>query len=93
MLLIHARCAAVPLAYVTAATHGLEEDAKRLSEMLVTAKLPVPPVRTDARTLLPPTPIVREENWPLLTVSRGIFDGSLTDAPAGSCTRLLLVKL
>jgi len=73
----------IPLAYVTAATHGLEEAATRLGEVLTAAKLPVPPLRSDARTLLPPTPIIKEENWPLLTVSRGIFDGSLTDAPAG----------
>lgn len=74
---------AVPLAFVTAATHGLSDDAQRLAELLTAAKLPVPAVREDARTLLPPTPIVKEENWPLLTVSRGIFDGTLSDAPTG----------
>ncbi len=118
--------ASVALAYLTAATYGLGEEAARLQEVLVAAKLPVPEVRCppfsslrtalphtcrcrccmrcwhawgyqtadpppspppssasvwlmwqtipDAVALLPPTPIVREESWPLLTVARSAFD-------------------
>ncbi|EFN59251.1 hypothetical protein CHLNCDRAFT_137537 [Chlorella variabilis] len=60
------------LAYVTAATHGLVEEAERLGEQLGELR---PAVDTaHARLLSPPTPIMREDNWPLLTVSKGFFE-------------------
>ena len=58
------------LAYVTAATHGLTEDAERLAEGLEE----IPPLEPGAQLLLPPQPILREDNWPLLTVSKGFFE-------------------
>mmetsp|Transcript_18514 Transcript_18514/g.51859 ORF Transcript_18514/g.51859 Transcript_18514/m.51859 type:complete len:1226 (-) Transcript_18514:342-4019(-) len=61
------------LAYTTAATHGLEEDAARISEALGGN---VPDLDSNAKLLAPPTPILKEDNWPLLTVSKGFFEGA-----------------
>ncbi|KAK9839869.1 hypothetical protein WJX81_007554 [Elliptochloris bilobata] len=66
------------LAYVTAATHGLSEDAERLAEGLEE----VPPLEPGAQLLLPPQPILREDNWPLLTVSKGFFENLAAGGPA-----------
>ncbi|CAM9484536.1 unnamed protein product, partial [Ectocarpus sp. 13 AM-2016] len=65
----------ISLAYLTAATHGLEEDAARLRELLEAQGMPIPQTRPDAALLQPPTPIVRTDNWPLLAVSRGPMQG------------------
>jgi coatomer protein complex subunit alpha (xenin) len=66
------------LAYTTAATHGLHEEAEALK-----AKLTNPLDVSDKQTslLLPPVPILRlhESNWPLLTVSKGYFDGAILE--------------
>ncbi len=70
------------LAYVTAAAHGLSEDAERLAEGLEER----PALEADAALLLPPTPILKEDNWPLLTVSKGFFENLAT---GGSDVRLL----
>jgi coatomer protein complex subunit alpha (xenin) len=58
------------LAYLTAATHGLDEDAERLRELLETNSIPLPEVNPSASLLQPPTPIYRGENWPLLAVAK-----------------------
>jgi coatomer protein complex subunit alpha (xenin) len=60
------------LAYVTAATHGLAEEAEALGAELGAAAPALPP--GGGRLLLPPAPIMRESNWPLLTVSKGFFE-------------------
>lgn len=60
----------LPLAYLTAKTHGLEEAAERIKEMLVANGSPIPAVDTTATLLVPPTPIMRCENWPLLQVGK-----------------------
>ncbi len=65
-----ARAGQTALAYVTAATHGLAEDAERLAAGLEE----VPPLEEGAQLLLPPQPVLREDNWPLLTVSKGFFE-------------------
>lgn len=63
------------LAYLTALTHGLTDLAAELepsvSEELRASCKPIPA----ASLLLPPTPIFRDNNWPLLRVSKGYFDG------------------
>ncbi|CAL8462821.1 g2355 [Coccomyxa elongata] len=72
------------LAFVTAATHGLDEDAARIEESLspeLVAELRAG-LQPDARLLLPPHPILKEDNWPLLTVSKGFFE-SLAAGEAG----------
>lgn len=44
----------ISLAYLTAATHGLEEDAARLRELLEAQGMPIPEVRGAPRSLSPP---------------------------------------
>lgn len=70
----------LPLAYLTAATHGLEEDAARLRALLEAKELPVPETLQDATLFLPPTPIMRGDNWPLLVVAKSPMDGALVDS-------------
>lgn len=58
------------LAYLTAATHGMREEADQLKEQIGDTKK-VPDVDPNAKFLKPPPPIQQaESNWPLLTVSR-----------------------
>lgn len=68
----------VSLAYLTAAVHGLTETAERLAADLGDS-LPALPNPDEAKLLMPPTPILREDNWPLLVVSKGFFDGAFVD--------------
>jgi coatomer protein complex subunit alpha (xenin) len=57
------------LAFLTAATHGLNEEAELLQQQLEAACQPVPTVNPSAVFLQPPSPIAQaESNWPLLTV-------------------------
>ena len=70
------------LAYVTAKTHGLEDEAAELAEKLEE----LPEVDPSAKLLMPPTPILREDNWPLLTVSKGFFE-NLAAAKTGKGAR------
>jgi len=73
-------CGQGSLAYLTAATHGLEEDARQLKEQLEVAELPVPSLDHHSQSvfLQPSPPIAQaESNWPLLTVSKGFFDGAM----------------
>jgi coatomer protein complex subunit alpha (xenin) len=59
------------LAFLTAATHGLDEEAELLQQQLEAAGQPVPTVNPSAVFLQPPPPIAQaESNWPLLTVSK-----------------------
>ena len=44
----------LPLAYLTAATHGLAEQAESLAAQLEQANLPLPTALTDAPTMLYP---------------------------------------
>jgi coatomer protein complex subunit alpha (xenin) len=34
----------------------------------------VPPLPTSSTLLVPPAPLLKEENWPLLTISKGFFE-------------------
>ena len=54
----------------------MAEDAERLAESLEER----PALDADAKLLLPPTPILKEDNWPLLTVSKGFFENLATGA-------------
>ena len=69
---------------MTAAAHGLAEDAERLAEGLEER----PALEADAALLLPPTPILKEDNWPLLTVSKGFFE-NLATGGVGALLRAL----
>ena len=78
-------CGQKSLAYLTAATHGLEAETERLSELfdLSKEKLPVPD--PNAKLFQPPVPIAQQEsNWPLLTVSKGFFEGAMAAKNAGN---------
>merc|ERR1712142_741768 len=71
-------CGQTSLAYLTAATHGLQEEAEKIKEGVDTDKTPLPSPALGARLLQPPPPIAQsEQNWPLLTVSRGFFDSAM----------------
>eukprot|EP01034_Spumella_vulgaris_P022091 gene22091-28190_t len=69
----------ISLAYLAAKTHGLDETADRLLEMLQASGAPVPKVLQNASLLQPPTPIFRCENWPLLAVGQSALS-SVVDA-------------
>lgn len=59
------------LAYLTAATHGLQEDAEQLQEQLLAGGKKLPELNSDAKLICPPVPIMQaESNWPLLTVTK-----------------------
>jgi len=74
-------CGQTSLAYLTAKTHGLEEDASKIQEAYEAQgdndkRPPLPEVMPNAKLLKPPPPICQtESNWPLLTVSKGFFEG------------------
>ena len=68
----------IALSYVTAKTHGLAEEAEQLAESLGDS---VPPVSSQAQLMQPPQPILREDNWPLLTVSKGYFESLVKGGP------------
>jgi len=66
------------LAYLTAATHGLVEEAEQLESMFDAEKDQLPEINPSAVLLQPPVPITQQEsNWPLLTVTKSIFDGAI----------------
>ncbi|KAK6917887.1 WD40 repeat [Dillenia turbinata] len=73
----------LPLAYVTAAVHGLE-DAERLAAELGDNAPNLPEGKIPS-LLMPPPPIMCGGDWPLLRVMKGMFDGGLDnmgkDAP------------
>ncbi|KAL1131457.1 hypothetical protein AAG570_011074 [Ranatra chinensis] len=67
-------CGQTSLAYLTAATHGLTEEADQLKDQCE-RQLTVEP---NATLLKPPVPIMQtESNWPLLTISKGFFEGAM----------------
>ena len=75
------------LAYVTAATYGLEAEAARLKGYLEEAGLPVPEVNPAAQALLPPTPIYRNGgSWPAQAVAKAAFDPASVAAMAAAAT-------
>lgn len=78
-------CGQKSLAYLTAATHGLEEDAHRLSDLFDLERERLPVADPNAQLLKPPVPIAQQEsNWPLLTVSKGFFEGAMAAKNAGN---------
>ncbi|XP_068638932.1 coatomer subunit alpha-1-like [Aristolochia californica] len=66
----------LPLAYVTAAVHGLSEDAERIATELGD-NVPSLPEGKVPSLLVPPPPILCGGDWPLLRVMRGMFEGGL----------------
>ena len=77
----------IPLAYITALTYGLTEQAEALSQQLTAAGLPLPePLSPAPKMLYPALPISRDSNWPLLTVSKGTFERTLAGGGGGGAT-------
>ncbi|XP_078428727.1 coatomer subunit alpha-1-like [Wolffia australiana] len=70
----------LPLAYVTAAVHGLDEVAARLAEELGDAAPALPGGPNRPSLLIPPPALACAGDWPLLRVMKGIFEGSLDAA-------------
>eukprot|EP01119_Soliformovum_irregulare_P024827 TRINITY_DN8_c0_g4_i1.p1 TRINITY_DN8_c0_g4~~TRINITY_DN8_c0_g4_i1.p1 ORF type:complete len:1245 (-),score=439.76 TRINITY_DN8_c0_g4_i1:63-3797(-) len=71
----------ISLAYLTAVNHGLPEAEKLRSILENSEKLQVPDASNNAKLMLPPHAILKgqETNWPLLTVSRGYFEGAILE--------------
>lgn len=83
----------VYLAHLTAVTHGLDDEVARLAPLVETLELPTPTAADGAKLLQPPTPIMRTRdgsekgetpetanvNWPLLTVPKSAFEGTLAE--------------
>ncbi|KAB2088065.1 hypothetical protein ES319_A04G149400v1 [Gossypium barbadense] len=72
----------LPLAYVTASVHGLQDVADRLAAELGDDVLPLPTGK-EPSLLMPPTPVVSGGDWPLLRVMKGIFEGGLDSIGRG----------
>ncbi|KAG0457313.1 hypothetical protein HPP92_022470 [Vanilla planifolia] len=66
----------LPLAYITAKTHGLIETAERLAAELGD-NVPIIPEDKNRSLLIPPAPLLCGADWPLLRVMRGIVEGDL----------------
>lgn len=66
------------MAYLSATTHGLTEEASQLTLELENKNIPVPDANPNAKPFVPPKPLYPlTENWPQLTVSVGPFDTQL----------------
>lgn len=56
----------------------MDEEAEALKETFDLEKETVPEVDLNAQLLQPPPPInPLDTNWPLLTVSKGFFEGAI----------------
>uniref|UniRef100_A0A7M4F4Z5 Coatomer subunit alpha n=2 Tax=Crocodylus porosus TaxID=8502 RepID=A0A7M4F4Z5_CROPO len=77
-------CGQKSLAYLTAATHGLDEEAESLKETFDPEKETIPDIDPNAQLLQPPAPVMPlDTNWPLLTVSKGFFEGTIASKGKG----------
>ena len=82
-------CGQRSLAYLTAATHGLTEDAEALKASFDPETERLPEVNPNAILLQPPVPIHQQEsNWPLLTVTKGFFEGAMAARGKGGATAM-----
>lgn len=79
-----------PLAYLTAATHGYEEEADKLKEDLAAKGQPVPIVDSEAKLLVAPKPIQQmKENWPQLRVSTSALENQIAKLSLGYFLHML----
>jgi coatomer protein complex subunit alpha (xenin) len=71
----------LPLAYATAKVHGLTEAAEDLEAKLLGENKSVPSLPEEGKSvlLMPPRPILQENNWPLLVVTKGLFEGAFAE--------------
>ena len=63
------------MAYTTAVTHGLKEEAEALAEKLQESLGRLPAPINDPKLFTPPVPVAHssETNWPLLTVQKSLI--------------------
>ncbi|XP_076090931.1 coatomer subunit alpha-like isoform X1 [Mytilus galloprovincialis] len=81
------------LAYVTAATHGLNEEAEQLKEQFGENER-VPDLFPNAMLSQPPVPINQQEsNWPLLTRTKGFFEGAVAATGAKAAGGMAAVDM
>lgn len=73
----------LPLAYITASVHGLQDVAERLAAELGD-NVPSVPEGKARSLLMPPSPVVCSGDWPLLRVMKGIFEGGLDNIGRGA---------
>ncbi|KAF5730128.1 coatomer subunit alpha-1 [Tripterygium wilfordii] len=73
----------LPLAYITAKTHGLQDTAERLAAELGD-NIPSLPKGKVPSLLMPLTPIMCAGDWPLLGIMKGIFKGGLDNVGRGA---------
>lgn len=82
------------LAYLTAATHGYEEEKLELASEIRAEKKELPEENANAKFLRPPVPIQQAEtNWPLLTMSKGFFEGAMSLNKASNVNQALLADV
>ncbi|CAF1788267.1 unnamed protein product [Brassica oleracea var. botrytis] len=65
----------LPLAYITASVHGLNDIAERLATELGD-NVPVLPEGKTPSLLMPPSPVMCGGDWPLLRAIKGIFESA-----------------
>ncbi|XP_075212404.1 coatomer subunit alpha [Lycorma delicatula] len=83
-------CGQMSLAYLTAATHGLQDEAEILKEQ---CQSNLPEINNNAKLMKPPLPVMQAEtNWPLLTVSKGFFEGAMLAGKGGVVTGTMVVE-
>ncbi|XP_065347768.1 coatomer subunit alpha [Cloeon dipterum] len=71
-------CGQLSLAYLTARTHNLNEEADAIKQMVDPEKVQLPEPNANATCFRPPIPVMQAEtNWPLLTVSKSFFEGAM----------------
>ncbi|XP_046405576.1 coatomer subunit alpha [Ischnura elegans] len=86
-------CGQKTLAYLTAATHGLTQDAEALKVQFNMESNHLPEVNKNAVYLKPPVFVMQAEaNWPLLTVSKGFFEGAIMSQGKGQMDAVLDVE-
>ncbi|KAK8813356.1 hypothetical protein WA158_002948 [Blastocystis sp. Blastoise] len=71
------------LAYITASTYGITEEAEMLKNKLIEDGLPVPELNPNAELLMPPVPLTQEGNWPLLETPKSTFDRVMEEEEKG----------
>lgn len=71
------------LAYATASSHGLADIADRLAADLG-GNVPILPPGKKSSLLMPPAPILHGGDWPLLRVTKGIFEGGLENSTSAA---------
>lgn len=83
-------CNQKSLAYLTAATHGLHEEAQAMADQIEAEGKELPRLNPNAKLFKGPLPVQQADtNWPLLTVSRGFFEGQQMSRQAGTVLKSL----